>query len=169
MGNLSASGTLGSGLDNFDRDPGSPEGLLCGRSGSFLSTPHLYGADYNWWGPWTCQCLCSCCLSPWGHRERRERQGEGSCLWSAISSAGGSGTNPGSLSACGVISPQGIARHLGLTQPHLPTLRPFQGFKKINTILANPRLQLSAFAEVTVPLTYGEANWACSLLPIDST
>lgn len=81
----------------------------------------------------------------------------------------GSGTNPGSLSACGVISPQGIARHLDLTQPHLPTLRPFQGFKKINTILANPRLQLSAFAEVTVPLTYGEANWACSLLPIDST
>lgn len=80
----------------------------------------------------------------------------------------GSGTRGILSESMVIIGPQGIAKFLNLTQPHLPTLRPFQEFKKkINTILASTRLQFSAFTRVTVPLTYGEVHWLCSLLSID--
>lgn len=93
----------------------------------------------------------------WALAQRREQ--------SALKA--GSGTTGILSESAVIIGPQGIAGFLDLTQPHLPTLRPFQEFKRINTVLASTRLQFSAFAGVAVPLTYGEVHWLCSLLSID--
>lgn len=72
----------------------------------------------------------------------------------------GSGTAGILSESAMIIGSQGTARFLDLTPPHLPSLRPFQELKKINTILASSRLQLSAFARVAVPLNL----WRSSLV-----
>lgn len=51
-----------------------------------------------------------------------------------------------------VIGPQGIARDLGLTQPHFSSCQAIAGVGKISTVL---RLQ-SYLLKAIVPLTYGE-------------
>lgn len=53
-------------------------------------------------------------LSLWEHQEQKGEEG-----WGQPREAGRGTTGILSLSRCLLISPQGIARDLGLTQPHL--------------------------------------------------
>lgn len=81
--------------------------------GGFVPVHTMYGAGYNRCGPWTPHCLCCCLPVPLGTAGTEGRGGGASSVRQDVV------PQAFSLSRCLLISPQGIARDLGLTQPHL--------------------------------------------------
>lgn len=82
--------------------------------GGFVPVHTRYRTGYNRCGPWTPPLFVSLPTCPSGSiRNRRERRGGGSSVRQDVV------PQASSLSRRLLISPQGIARDLGLTQPHL--------------------------------------------------